>query len=152
MIYIAADHGGFSLKQKIIEYFKNKTGLDIEDLGAYEHNPHDDYPDFVIPAIEKLSKNPGSLGIVICKNGVGVSILANKFRDVRAALSWTPKQAESSRADDDSNVLALPASYISDKEAIEIVDIWLKTKFSSDERHLRRLEKIRSVYDCTNHS
>lgn len=92
--------------------------------------------------LEDISVNKG---IVICRNGVGVSMFANKIKGIRAGISWNPKQAKSSRNDDNTNVLALPSDYIDSKTALEIVDVWLKTKFSNDKRHLRRLAKVRSI-------
>jgi RpiB/LacA/LacB family sugar-phosphate isomerase len=141
MIYITSDHGGFALKQKIVEYFR-KVGLGIADEGPFKLIPEDDYPDYVIPVMRKVQQDSSNRAIVICKNGIGVCIAANKFKDIRAALSWNPKHAESTRNDDDSNVLALPADYISEKETMEIIGAWLKTPFSKEERHIRRINKV----------
>lgn len=140
MIYITSDHGGFALKQKIVEYFK-KVGLEIADEGPFELIPDDDYPDYIIPVMRKVQQDASNRAIVICRNGVGVCIAANKFKGVRAALSWNPKHAESTRKDDNSNVLALPADYINEKEAMEIIGTWLKTPFSKEERYTRRINK-----------
>jgi len=144
MIYISSDHGGFNLKKYLIETFKNK-GMKIEDLGPKELNALDDYPDFASELAKKVQENPENKGILICRNGVGMSITANRFKGVRAALSWSAEHAASSRRDDDSNVLTLPADYISEIEATDIVEKWLNTQFSGEERMQRRLEKLSSL-------
>jgi RpiB/LacA/LacB family sugar-phosphate isomerase len=141
MIYITSDHGGFRLKQRIIEYFK-RVGLEISDEGPFELVPDDDYPDYVTPVMKKMQQDISNRAIVICRNGVGACVAANKFKGIRAALSWNPRHAESTRNDDDSNVLALPADYISEKETLEVIGAWLKTPFSKDERHVRRIKKV----------
>ena len=140
MIYISSDHGGFELKNKIVDFLK-KRGDEVADLGPNVYDLNDDYPDFVEPLVKKVLENPGNKGILICRNGVGVSMLANKFRGVRAGLSWNAKHAASSRNDDNTNVLALPADYISEEEAFKTVETWLTTPFTTEEKFSRRLAK-----------
>jgi len=82
------------------------------------------------------------MGVLICANGVGISIAANKFDGIRAALSWNPKHAASSRNDDGTNILVLPADYVTKEEALEILQTWLSTNFSGEDRHIRRIQKI----------
>lgn len=144
MIYISSDHGGFSLKNYLVKTFKDK-GVDLEDLGPKELDDGDDYPDFAINLAKKVEENSESKGILICRNGVGMSVVANRFKGVRAALSWSAEHAKSSRNDDDSNILTLPADYISEIEAVDIVGAWLNTPFSGEERMKRRLEKLNSL-------
>lgn len=144
MIYISSDHGGFNLKKYLIETFKNK-GVEIQDLGPKDLNGEDDYPDFASELAKKIQESPENKGILICRNGVGMSITANRFRGVRAALSWNAQHAISSRNDDDANVLSLPADYISENEATDIVEKWLNTPFSNQERMKRRLDKLSSI-------
>ncbi len=141
MIYIASDHAGFKLKSELIEYLSNK-GIEVEDVGAYSFNKDDDYPDFIKPLAEKVLGKANNMGIIICKNGIGVSIAANRFKGIRAGLSFTPDHAKSGRVDDNTNVLALPADYIDTETAIKIVKIWLNTEFSFESRHIRRLQKL----------
>ena len=141
MIYIASDHGGFDLKERIIDFLK-QNGYEVEDKGAFVFDSTDDYSDFTISALKELEEDPNGKAILLCRNGVGVSILANKFKGVRAALSWNKVHARTSRNDDNSNVLALPADFISEKDAFDIVETWLNTPFSNTERHIRRLGKI----------
>lgn len=141
MIFIASDHGGFDLKNKIVKHFEEKYhgAVSILDLGPSALNPEDDYPLYVKPVIEKVLEDPVNKGILICKNGVGVCMVANKAEGIRAGLSWNTKHAASSRNDDDTNILCLPADYISEKDAIETVEVWLKTEFGNKERYVRRL-------------
>lgn len=144
MIYIASDHGGFDLKNMLIEYLRSKE-YDVTDMGPEKYDDNDDYPDYVIPAAEEVQKDKGNKAIVICRNGVGACIAANKLKGVRCALSWLPEHARSSRIDDNSNVLALPADYVSDEEAQIITDTWLITEFTEEPRHNRRLKKIADI-------
>lgn len=145
MIYIASDHRGYELKQKLIEYFKQHE-IPFEDCGPFEENPTDDYPDYVIPAMQKLQSDlRHGKGVVICKNGVGVCMLANKFKGIRCGISWNTKHAKSSREDDDTNVLSLPINYISEEQALDIVKEWLLTPFSMEKRHIRRLKKVEGI-------
>ena len=143
-IAVAADHAGYKLKARIISSLRSQNIL-VEDMGAREYNPIDDYPDYVVPLINKLLVNQDAKGILICRNGVGVSVLANKFKGIRAALSWTEEHAKSSKIDDNTNVLALPADYISEDQAIKIVEAWVNTPFSDEDRHLRRLAKVKDA-------
>jgi len=143
-IIIASDHAGFETKQSLINYL-TESGHEIEDLGPVEYNSVDDYPDFIAPAMQNLQKNHNSLGIVLCKNGVGVSMLANKFKGIRAALCFNVEQAKSSKIDDNANVLAISTQFLSQEEIPQVVDVFLKTPFGNAERHLRRLEKVMLV-------
>ena len=140
-IYIAADHGGFKLKEKLKLYLI-KLGYEGMDFGALEHDKDDDYPDFVIPLAEKVGREKKALGIVLCRNGQGVCMAVNKVAGVRGVTGFSKKIIASTRRDDNANVLCLPADYISETEAKEIVKIWLRTKFSKAKRHVRRLKKV----------
>ncbi|HOA18493.1 MAG TPA: RpiB/LacA/LacB family sugar-phosphate isomerase [bacterium] len=140
MLYIASDHGGYSLKKHILNYLVSKN-IKIEDLGAYELIPEDDYPVYTKKLAESI-KNNNDKGILICRNGVGVCMYANRFSNIRAGLSWSTKHAASSRNDDDTNILCLPADYLNEKEAVEIVETWLNTPFGNKDRYIRRLEML----------
>src|SRR3990167_8197237 len=141
MIYLASDHGGFKLKEAIEKYLRNK-GQEVIDIGPQKLDPTDDFPDFVIPLAKKVAEDPENLGVALCRNGVGVEVSANKIDGVRAALSWDPRHAASSRRDDNSNVLALPADYLDQKKAIEVLEAWLSTPYAREPRFERRLKKI----------
>jgi ribose 5-phosphate isomerase B len=141
MLYISSDHGGFNLKSELIKYF-SQNGIEFEDLGPTELVQDDDYNDYVLPLVERVRSYEGSNGILLCRNGVGVNMLANKFNGIRAALSFDSKHAASSRNDDHTNVLTLPSDYINNDKAIEIVKTWLNTPYSQDERHIRRVNSV----------
>ena len=118
----------------------------FDDLGAKELIPDDDYPDYALMVAQKVAENPDeNRGILICGSGVGVDIVANKIKGVRSALCFDIKQAQASRNDDNTNVLSLSADFISEDLAKEIVKIWLETPFSGDDRHARRIEKIKKI-------
>lgn len=145
MIILAADHGGFSLKEDIKKYLESKNVAFI-DLGNTKLEPEDDYPDFIVPAIKELKKDlQNNKLIMACRSGSGEIILANKFAGVRATVSWNLQHAKKSREDNDSNALALPSDYLDTAQAIEIVQVWLETPFSNAERHVRRLQKIANI-------
>lgn len=142
MIFVSSDHGGFALKNKIISHLEYQ-GISCKDLGPYELKPDDDYPDFVKPLVDKVLAKPENKGILLCRNGVGMCMLANKFKGIRATLSWNTKHAASSRNDDNTNVLCIPVDYIFEEEAINTVDTWLNTPFSKEFRFTRRLRKAK---------
>ena len=142
MIYLAADHGGFELKKHLLEFLK-VDGYEVSDLGNSEFDPADDYPDFAIKAIRKVLENPTeNKAVLACRSGTGEVILANRFHGIHATNSSSVQHAKMSREHNDTNVLALPADYVDQKTAEEIVSVWLSTKFSGDERYVRRLKKI----------
>jgi ribose 5-phosphate isomerase B len=145
MIYIGSDHGGYKLKERL-KKFLAKEKQPVRDLGAKKHNPKDDYVDFAKLVAQKVSKNPArDMGILICRSGQGVCIVANKFKNVRAALVWNTVEAKMSRNDDMSNVLCLPSDYISPSMAERIVGVWLDTPYSKLERHIRRIKKVSDI-------
>lgn len=145
MIYIASDHGGFDLKLHLDKFLK-KERIKFVDLGPKKFKDGDDYPDFAKLVAEKVSKNPTrDVGILICRSGQGVCIVANKFKHVRAALVWNVLEAKMSRTDDMTNVLCLPSDYISPRIAEHIVETWLNTKWSKDPRHVRRVKKVAAL-------
>jgi len=161
-IYIAADHTGFELKKVLISHLESR-GHEVEDCGAYELDPTDDYPDFIYPCAKKVGENPGTFGILIGGSGQGEAFCANKARGVRAVLfygSVTPKSAVdvTGRVSDDpleivrltrehnnANVLSLGVRFLSVDAVKEAVDLWLATKFETNSRHQRRLEKIAKI-------
>ncbi len=145
VICIGADHRGFSLKEEIITYLKS-VGYHVVDCGNSEYDENDDYPEFAAKTAEAVSKDPfNHRGIVICGSGVGVDIVANKFRFIRSVLSFSPEHAAVSREHDDTNVLALGADMLSRDEAIQIVSAWLDTPFDNDPQHLKRIQDIKDI-------
>lgn len=142
-IYIASDHGGFNLKEELKKYLQ-KVGHEVEDFDNKSYESEDDYPDFVFPLAEKVAAEPESLGVVLGRSGNGEAMAANKVKGIRAALCLNETMAKKAREHNDANVLALGADYIDEKTAKEIVETFIKTPFSEEERHKRRIEKISS--------
>ena len=139
-IFLAADHGGFELKNYLIEKLK-KQKYQINDCGAFQYNPRDDYPDIVKDAIIKVVKDKKARGILCCRSGIGVSIMANRHPKIRAAPCFSKEMAKTARQHGNVNILCLGEDYLSKNQALEIVKTFLNTKFASG-RHKRRLEKI----------
>ncbi len=145
IIYIGADHRGFELKESLKVFLKDK-GYQVVDLGNDHYDENDDYPDFAEAVARKVSLNyDNARGVLICGSGVGADVVANKFRNVRSALVANPDQAYDARNDDDANVLSLGANYLNKQEAEKIVFTWVGTPFAGEERHRRRLGKIRNL-------
>ena len=140
-IAIAGDHGGFSIKQVIAEYLVQK-GHKIDDLGTYSSDSVD-YPDFAHTIAERIANGLDKRAILICGTGIGMSITANRYPGVRAALGNNIYSARMSRLHNDSNVLVLGGRIVGPELAMAIVSIWLTTEFEGG-RHNRRIEKI----DC----
>ncbi len=141
---IAADHGGYELKGVMYSFLKN-LGHELVDFGAYELNTKDDYPDFVIPLAEAVASKKVDRGIAICGSGVGAAIAANKVAGVRAALIQDHFSAHQGVEDDDMNLICLGGRVTGFKAAEEFVTSFLNAKFSGEERHMRRLEKIQAL-------
>lgn len=141
MIYIAADHRGFRLKEDIKKWLETEL-YEFRDLGAFEYNKDDDYPDFAIKLGETVIRE-NARGILICGSGAGASIAANKVNGIRAGLCTSVKQAASARSDDNINILCLSADWVSVEDNQKITDTFLKTLFSSEERHIRRINQIK---------
>lgn len=145
MIYIGSDHGGYKMKEALKKFLK-KERLDFVDMGPSKFKDGDDYPDYAAKVAKQVSKNPmRDVGILMCRSGQGVCIAANKFRHIRATLVWNIEQAKMSRNDDMGNVLCLPSDYISEYVAEHITKVWLKTPYSTNPRHMRRIKKISAL-------
>ena len=145
MIYLASDHAGFDLKNEVKSFLK-ENNFEFEDLGPHQYDESDDYPDFIIPAAQKVAEKPGeNLAVVIGGSGQGEAIAANKVKGVRAALYYGgPKEIISlSKTHNNANVLSLGARFVNSKEAVEAVRLWLETSFLMETKHARRIEKIR---------
>ncbi len=141
-ILIASDHGGFALKESLKPYLKNK-GLEVEDLGAFSEE-RCDYPEFAYSLASKIGQGKFKRGILICKSGIGNSIVANRVPGARAALCHNEKCARLSREHNDSNILVLGSIFSKPSLARRITDIWLKTKFKSG-RYKRRLNQLKEI-------
>lgn len=142
-IIIGADHGGFEIKGELVEALK-KQGHDVEDAGTFTAESCD-YPEIGAKVAEGVSRKKFDRGILICKSGIGLSIVANKFRGVRAALCHDMKQAKLSREHNDANVLVLGSHQVAQGEIEKIIQTWLVTPFESDGRHERRVKQIDDI-------
>ena len=144
MIYLATDHAGFELKEKI-KKFLTKEGYQVQDCGAYTLDPNDDYPDFISKAAEAVSKNPEDKAIILGGSGQGEAIVANKFPRVRAAVYYggQSEMPKLTREHNDSNILSLGARFLTEEEACNAVKLFLDTPFSNEERHNKRINKIK---------
>jgi ribose 5-phosphate isomerase B len=145
-VYLATDHAGFALKEEIKKYLLEKS-FEVEDLGAYTFTPGDDYPNFIAKVGEAIENNPDDFGIIFGKSGAGELIVANKFKNVRAFEGFSIDNVRLARIDNDANVLSLGSLFEDFAKAKELVEIFLKTAFSNDPRHVRRIEEIRDIED-----
>ncbi len=154
-IFIGTDHAGFGLKEALVPYLKTQ-GYEVIDKGAFKYDEKDDYPDFIIPVAEEVSKDPDKVkGIILGATGQGEAIAANKLPHVRAVVYYGKSECvvdyESdiivrSREHNDANVLSLAARFLKEEDMLQAVTQWLNTPFSGDERHKRRLAKIDAIH------
>lgn len=143
-IFLGSDHAGFLYKEKIKKYLEG-LGEEVFDKGPSECNKDDDYPDFIAPVAREVSNDPkGSRGIILGGSGQGEAMVANRFKNVRAAVFYGggDEIIKLSREHNNANILSLGARFLSEEEALAAVQLWLKTSFSKEERHERRIEKI----------
>ena len=138
-ILIASDHAGFELKEKL-ERALGELGYDVEDLGT-DSAESTDYADYAHPLAQKVSAGEVQRGVLLCGTGLGMSYTANRYPHVRAAVAWNPEIAKLAREHNDSNVLVVPARFVSEALGIEILRAWLDTPFEGG-RHARRVDKI----------
>ncbi len=166
-IYLATDHAGFELKEKVKDFLKNE-GYEVEDCGAYTFDKDDDYPDFISKAAEAVSNDPeNNRGIVFGSSGQGEAMAANKFKNVRAAVFYTPcipahnvdvtgresvdpfEMIRLTREHNDANVLSLGAKILKEEDALKAIKLWLEAPFTAEERHVRRIKKIQKIENGT---
>ncbi len=143
-IYLGTDHAGFEFKENV-KKFLAKEGYNIEDCGAFTFDKNDDYPDFISKAAQKTSENPYSFGIVFGKSGAGECIVANKIKGIRAILGFTEKNIILARTHNDANILSLGSEFVSNDKAHKLIKLFLETPFSNEERHIRRINKIKEI-------
>ena len=140
-VHIGSDHAGLELKNSLVDHLKN-SGHDVIDHGPHEYDALDDYPVFCIPAAQGVASEKGSFGIVLGGSGNGEQIAANKVKGVRAALAWNIETAKLSRDHNNANVVGIGGRMHSIDECKAIIDAFVETPFSNDERHIRRINKI----------
>lgn len=138
-VAVGADHGGFELKEKIVEYLKSND-IEYQDFGCFSTESCD-YPEFGKKVALAVAKGDFNRGILVCGSGIGMSVVANKVKGIQAALCWNTATATSARTHNNSNVLCLGQRQIEEKLGLEIVDIWLNTEFEGG-RHQKRVDMI----------
>ena len=143
-IALGTDHGGFPLKVELLPWLQ-ALGFEVLDLGAYTLDPTDDYPDFALAVAQAVSSGKAQRGIIICGSGVGACIVANKLPGVRAGLCHDTYSAHQGVEHDDMNVLCLGARIIGIEVAKELVMVFLNARFTGEERHSRRLDKLKAI-------
>lgn len=145
-IVFAADHRGMKLKDQLKEYLQGQ-GHVVEDVGAHVADPNDDYPDFGYPAAQMVAASPGSRGILVCGSGMGMDIVANKVKGIRATVAYSKDGAVHGASHDGVNVITLASDVIGIDEAKEIVDAFLTTPLVREEKYVRRIQKIATIED-----
>jgi ribose 5-phosphate isomerase B len=143
-ISIGADHAGYEMKQQLIAFIQ-ALGHIVTDLGTFEPGKPDDYPDYAILVAEDIRAGRADRGLLVCGSGVGVSVAANKFRGIRAGLCHDHYSAHQGVEHDDMNVLVLGSRIIGQMMAQDVTEAFLKAVFSGEERHVRRLNKVRGI-------
>ena len=143
-IALGTDHAGFELRQKIARVLAD-LGHDVEDVGAHTYDPQDDYPDFARLVAEAVAAGEVERGVLVCGSGVGASVAANKVAGVRAAMCHDTYSAHQGVEHDDMNVLCMGARVIGEELAREVVASFLGAAFSGEERHVRRVAKIKAI-------
>jgi len=162
-IYLGTDHAGFYLKEKVKE-FLTQNKYEVEDCGAYSFDKNDDYPDFIGKAAQSVSKDPeNSRAIIFGSSGQGEAMVANKFKNVRAAVFYAPvvpvhnvdfsgrtssdpfEMVRLTREHNNANILSLGAKILKEEDALKAVKFWLEAPFTNEERHVRRINKINSI-------
>ena len=142
-ISIGCDHGALALKNKMVAHLTTK-GYDVKDCGTYTADSCD-YPDFAAAAAKAVASGECEKGIVLCTTGIGVSIAANKVKGIRCALLSDVMSARLTREHNDTNMMAIGAGVVGEMLALEILDTWLDTEFSHNERHQRRIDKVMAL-------
>lgn len=140
-IHLATDHAGLEFKDALTAHLV-ELGYEVVDHGAYEYDAQDDYPGFCISAAQGVAAEPDSLGIVFGGSGNGEQIAANKVNGIRAALCWSIATAQLAREHNNANICSIGARQHSQEDAFAIIDAFLKTPFTNDERHVRRINQI----------
>lgn len=143
-IYLAADHAAYELKEYVKKHLL-EGGNEVEDCGALVFDPNDDYPDIIKIAARKVSENQGSFGVVFGKSGAGEAIVANKIKGIRAVLAVNEENVRLSREHNNANVISIGSILLSNEQAISLIRLFINTKFTNEERHVRRLEKITQI-------
>jgi ribose 5-phosphate isomerase B len=145
-ISIGADHAGYEMKQVLISHIE-KLGHEVSDVGTFQPDTPDDYPDFATLVALEVRGGKVDRGVIVCGSGVGVSVAANKFKGIRAGLCHDHYSAGQGVEHDDMNVLVMGSRVIGPAAAVDALDAFLKATFSGEERHVRRLAKVKAIED-----
>jgi len=146
-IYFATDHAGFALKNALVTFVRDELACDVFDCGPATYDAQDDYPDYIALAAKKVSESPTHKAIILGGSGQGEAMVANRFPHVRATVYYggAPDILTLSREHNDANILSLGARFLDEDQAKAVVQQWLQTSFSEEERHIRRIKKIEHV-------
>lgn len=145
MIFLGADHRGFYLKEKIKEFLEDKK-VSFKDLGNFQYEEGDDYPDFAEKVAKEVQKNlKDNIGILVCGTGLGMSVVANKFKGIRAGTVFSSYLAKRGKEEDDLNVFVVSGDLTDEGTALRIINEILKTKFLQEEKYIRRIRKIEKI-------
>lgn len=142
-IAIGSDHAGFETKEALVQHLR-KAGYRVEDVGTHNNDPSD-YPIYGEKVAQAVASHKADRGIVVCGNGIGMAIVANKIPGVRAALVFTEKMAKDTREHNNTNVLSLAGRDLPIEQNVKMTDVWLKTEYTKVERHERRIEEIEAI-------
>lgn len=145
-IYVGSDHGGFELKENLKAWLVNE-GYEVEDVGNHVFDPEDDYVDYALKVAESIEGGEAAdKGILLCRSGHGMELVANRLPHVRAILGYNSQVTIQGRQDEDANILVLPAEWVEKDEALERVRLFLETETSIEDRHVRRRAKIANLH------
>jgi len=145
IIYFGADHGGFELKAHLMEVLRSQ-GYEVEDMGDTKIVEDDDYPDFARAVAEKVATDTErQRGVLICRSGVGMDVVANKFANIRSVLAISGDHVYAARHDDDVNILTIASDFTDKAQAEKMLEVFMTTPFGADQRYKRRLEKISEI-------
>ena len=144
-VFIATDHRGFELKNRLVEYLQEKN-IRVEDFGNYQFDPLDDYPDFAQKVAQAVQQNPQeNLGVVICGSAIGVSIAVNRFKQIRCGVALNVEQVQHGRENDHTNILAIPSDYVDFEMAKKYIDVFMSSHPKQDEKYTRRGKKLDTI-------
>ncbi len=149
-VFFGSDHAGFELKQKLLKWLGDQIeggviDVEFEDVGPEKMDSKDDYPDIVAKVVKKVQRGKNNKAVLICGNGIGVCMTANKYKGIRAGIGYNTFAAKSMSADDNVNVLCLGGRVLSHEYARAIMRIWMETPFSEEHRHKKRLAKVEAL-------
>lgn len=143
-VYLGTDHAGFDLKEHVKQCLQD-AGYEVKDCGAFMYDKQDDYPDYCSKAAQGVVRTEGAVGFVFGKSGTGEAIVANKIKGIRCGLAINEKNVVLARKHNDANMLSIGSDFVSNEKAYELAKLFLTTPFSGEERHVRRIEKIRTI-------